>query len=122
MDHLERLRVDAQLNPSEERVLKLTASGLSAKEIASMYHLSTATVNTEIQTLKVKLNAQKNTELSLIYFSRKYKIPITSIITCAILLLSLRPYANDMRRCRTRVRIEEEYRRPSRNNRDDATY
>ena len=122
MENLEkRLDLLAELTCREEQVLKLTASGQSAKEIGNALYLSPHTVNNTISNIKNKTHAQKNTELCVFYFCRKFKVSVSTALACAILLLSLRPASGDMRRCRVRVRVETEgsmrLSRP-----DDATY
>ena len=108
MENLEqRLNPLADLTAIEEHLLKQTARGLSAKEIACQTGKSVNTVSHQIYDMKKKIGATKNTELCLSYFSRKFKIPISVIISCALLLMAFRPTTCDLRRCYRRPRIEE---------------
>ena len=105
-DLARRLRLDVDLFDREEKILKMTASGMSAKEIGLDLGISIHTVNNIIACIKKKSRAQKNTELCIFWVCRKYKVSVTTLLSCAILLMSLRPATYDMRRCRVRYRVE----------------
>lgn len=51
------------LTKQEDRVLQLTATGLSAKEIADKLFISPVTAQNHLHHIKNKLNLQKSTEL-----------------------------------------------------------
>jgi DNA-binding CsgD family transcriptional regulator len=52
------------LTKREREILRLIAMGLSSAEIASMLHLSEATVNTHRKNVKNKLNARSNYDIT----------------------------------------------------------
>lgn len=115
----ERLKLDAELSEREEEVLKRVATGSSAKEIGNDMFISPHTANNFIASIKSKTGAQKNTELSVFFFCRKFKIPVAAILSCALMLLAVSSKTFDIRRCRVRERLETSTRRMSR---DDALY
>ena len=106
-----RLKLNAELSQREEEIVRLTAAGKTAKEIGDRLYMSPHTVNNIVREIYSKTSAKKNTELSVFYFCRKFKVTVLSALSCAILLMAMRPFDNgDMRRYRVRVRIETETR------------
>lgn len=92
-----------KLTPREREVLKLTAwDCLSAKEIADRLYISVVTVRNHIQSIKMKEQVSKATELSKVYFI-KYAKNIGA--TILIMLLSFNLFnqnSSDMRVRRAR--------------------
>ena len=60
------------LTVQENRVLRLTATGLSAKEIADNLSISPVTAQNHIKNIKDKLGLQKATELVAFYWCRYF--------------------------------------------------
>jgi DNA-binding CsgD family transcriptional regulator len=54
---------ESRLTPQQERVLELSAEGLTYREIGSRLFISESTVRFHMQKLKAKFNARTKTEL-----------------------------------------------------------
>lgn len=57
-----------KLTAQEDKVLQLTATGMSAKEIADKLFISPVTAQNHLHHIKNKLNLQKSTELVAYYW------------------------------------------------------
>lgn len=62
------------LTHREEEVMKFTAWGASAKEVADYLHISTVTVQNHIHNIKDKLKLQKATEIAAWFFCHTFNI------------------------------------------------
>ena len=63
-----------ELTKRESQIAERIAWGASEKEVADELRISFKTVDNTIQHLKRKINAQKNTEISVWYFCTHFKI------------------------------------------------
>lgn len=62
------------LTDRESEVMKLTAWGASAKEVADLLHIATTTVQNHIHNIKDKLQLQKVTEIAAWFFCHEFNI------------------------------------------------
>jgi DNA-binding CsgD family transcriptional regulator len=62
------------LTTRENEVMKLTAWGNGAKEIADFLHISTVTVQNHIHNIKDKLQLNKATEIAAWFFCHEFNI------------------------------------------------
>ena len=63
-----------RITPQEERMWRLTAVGLSAKEVADKLCVSTFTVQNTLYNIKEKVGLQKATELVASYLCREFGV------------------------------------------------
>ena len=81
------------LTTRENEVMKLTAWGNGAKEIADFLHISTVTVQNHIHNIKDKLHLNKATEIAAWFFCHEFNISMDlnpmkrQIASIAMLLL-----------------------------------
>lgn len=66
----------AQLSPRELEMTRYVAWGAAKKEIADELHVAETTVAATLRNVFAKLNIQKSTELSRVYFTSTYKISL----------------------------------------------
>lgn len=105
----------AELTPREMQISEYVAWGAAKKEIADELHIAETTVAATLRNVFRKLNIQKSTELSRIYFTRTYKISLedcpfkraliafmfVGLLVATEVLLAIRPPRT---RCRTECR------------------
>jgi DNA-binding CsgD family transcriptional regulator len=73
------MNLTAELTLREWEVIGCMANGYAAKEIAEELKIKPKTAENHLQHAKVKINCQKNTELSLFWFCRQFDIPIEEV-------------------------------------------
>lgn len=85
-----------KLTHREREILELIATGAAQKEIAEHLEISRHTVDVHVKNIKHKTGLQKATELTALYFTKSYQLPVTSIpekirkiMAAAMLALSL---------------------------------
>jgi DNA-binding CsgD family transcriptional regulator len=71
-DELEEPSANTELSERELQILKLLATGLSNKEIASQLYLSINTVKVHLRNIFAKLGVQSRTEATLVAIQRGY--------------------------------------------------
>src|SRR5512143_3615261 len=78
-DYIEQ-PTNTELSERELEILKLLATGLSNKEIASQLFLSVNTVKVHLRNIFTKLGVQSRTEATLIAIQRGYvNVPSTAV-------------------------------------------
>lgn len=75
----------AALSKREEQVLELVILSYTTDQIADMLYISHSTANTHVRNIKLKTGAQKNTDLSLIWFCRTQGITMGELLRKRIL-------------------------------------
>jgi len=66
--------INETLTEREREIMKLTAWGSAAKEVANVLHISTVTVQNHIHNIKDKLKLNKITEISAWFFCHEFNI------------------------------------------------
>jgi DNA-binding CsgD family transcriptional regulator len=85
-----------KLTHRESEILELLAQGSAQKEIAAHLEISKFTVDVHIKHIKTKTGLQKATELTVLYYTGRYHLPLNDLpatlrptISTALPMLSL---------------------------------
>ena len=82
---MQTLKLNAKLTIRQNQILEAVAVGYTSKEIAIMLYISESTVNNHIAKIKELTGCKKQTQLSALYFYRKFRIPIDHLMHSKIL-------------------------------------